>query len=152
MNVSIFINYETEHWSYQKDTNDVHLEKIDNHLLTQYSCGRVNIAPPKRDWMHFTGDLKPWGYDLSQNVSETDFRRGSKTIRLKKLISRKINDWRLTMLEVQAKTNRNFTFWWNNSTYDPPLGRFSTYKHMIDHIKLKKFFKWQHYETESPLD
>jgi hypothetical protein len=32
INVSIFICHETEQWLYQKDTKDVHLEKIDRHL------------------------------------------------------------------------------------------------------------------------
>jgi hypothetical protein len=147
MNVSIFIGIETEHWSLQKETNDVHLERIDKFLISRLSCGKANVPPPKRDWIHFTGDLKPWGYDLSQNVSETDFRRGSNKIRLKKYVSRKINDWRATLLQVQMKANRNFTFWWNTDTSDPPLGRFSTYKHMIDHIRLKKFFKWNQYSS-----
>ncbi|KAL3923583.1 MAG: hypothetical protein SGARI_006189, partial [Bacillariaceae sp.] len=166
-NVSIIIKDQIEHWTSQShgEKAEVALERIDRKgPLEKFSCyartdeNRVRPAP-YRDTVHFTGNQKPWDYDLSNPVTEdTPLVWGRGTLGPKWV--KHINEWRDTLIEIQSQTGHQIALLteghaiWaqsDNSTkkgakvHDPPAGRFSTYAAMYDHIKLNKFFNWQQY-------
>ncbi|KAL3915302.1 MAG: hypothetical protein SGILL_005719 [Bacillariaceae sp.] len=170
--VSVIIGGQIEHWIANENgdaSQPVKLERIDRDgPLDQYSCivrtdeNRVRNAP-YRDYVHFTGPQKPWEFDLAQNVTNKTPLPMNPEKTMGGVWINRINEWRATLLEIKDQTGHSIPILehghgiWStdNSTsvrqkqkaHDPPAGRYSTYAAMYQHIKAKKFFKWQQYET-----
>jgi alpha-N-acetylglucosamine transferase len=173
-NVSIIIGDEIEHWASAADDDEaeVKLDRFDRGSpFDKFSCivrtdeNRVRPAP-YRDTVHFTGNQKPWGFDLSQPVTNNTLLPNGWRKTLGPKWVRHINQWRDALWKVQSRTGHSIPLlqkghgiWANgdNATHnkaneksqEPPAGRFSTYAAMYDHIRAKKFFQWQQYEEST---
>ena len=146
--VSVIIGSAVQHWS-DDGGEGVSLRTIDSdNPLEKYSCfPKGNLAPPYRDFCHFTGRYKPWDHDLSGNVIEGEYESHNGVYKMSAKHAEMINLWKSIFLEVQEHTpSFNFSLSWIKLQMEPPIGRYSTFNDMIRHIRAKKKMNWTHYQ------
>eukprot|EP00339_Tiarina_fusa_P005310 CAMPEP_0117006838 /NCGR_PEP_ID=MMETSP0472-20121206/6933_1 /TAXON_ID=693140 ORGANISM="Tiarina fusus, Strain LIS" /NCGR_SAMPLE_ID=MMETSP0472 /ASSEMBLY_ACC=CAM_ASM_000603 /LENGTH=514 /DNA_ID=CAMNT_0004708437 /DNA_START=125 /DNA_END=1669 /DNA_ORIENTATION=+ len=142
--VSLIINKDIENWG---SKNGTFVLESTNHdaILNEYTCvppvrGKYLFGnSPYRDFKHFTGRSKPWQQNQS-SVFETMSMEGEPILPAEKWYRA------LAIASKKADVQLNFSFATEGGHGDPPVGRFSDYGTMINHIKAKRANNWTAYE------
>eukprot|EP00934_Nitzschia_sp_Nitz4_P006470 Nitzschia sp. Nitz4//scaffold7_size249615//178403//179910//NITZ4_001194-RA/size249615-augustus-gene-0.37-mRNA-1//-1//CDS//3329558493//6460//frame0 len=153
MSVSLMIGDDIENWSSRNGT--IFLENVyHGGPLSNYSCSaaRTNGPSPYVHFHHFTGSSKPWEplqysryiEHLNNDTTKSDLRPHLPTGSI-------LLQWYETLDLIEERYGRkvfNFSHVLDPKSEGPPVGRFSAFGQMFQHLEAKAARNWSAYQFD----